>query len=216
MCLNQDTSARGPEQRPGYNAAMSWIRNLVYGVGLLVTAPIWIVRLATTGKWRTDWAGRFGGGPQLKPSDGRATLLIHAVSVGEVNATRELIDRLQARHEEQLRIVISTTTNTGTDRAKQLFGGAHEVVRYPLDLSGFVARFLRRVRPDAVALVELEVWPNFVAACRRRNIPVGVINGRLSERSFGRYKLIRPLIRDAFASLSWVSVQDESYRQRFV
>ncbi|MHC4997058.1 MAG: 3-deoxy-D-manno-octulosonic acid transferase, partial [Planctomycetota bacterium] len=145
----------------------------------------------------------------------RKTLLIHAVSVGEVNATRELVKRLEAQSAPP-RIVICVTTDTGHARARALYEDRHTVVRYPLDFSWAVRRFLDAVRPDAVLLIELEVWPNFVAACSKRGIAVGVVNGRLSVRSFGRYKLIRPLIRGAFARLAAVGVQDEDYRLRFI
>jgi 3-deoxy-D-manno-octulosonic-acid transferase len=194
---------------------MSWARDLIYMLVLILTSPLWILRLVSSGKWRTDWAGRLGSCPVRPASGATRTLLIHAVSVGEVNAIRHLVEQLQATG-QALRLVISTTTNTGTARAKELYGQDHEVVRYPFDFSWAVGRFLRSIQPDAIALVELEVWPNFVAVARRRSIPVTVINGRLSERSFSRYRLIRPLIQGAFAGLAAASVQDDAYRDRFV
>ena len=97
----------------------------------------------------------------------------------------------------------------GSTPAKKLFGETCHVVRYPLDFSWSVKRFLNAVRPDAVALVELEIWPNFVGACGRREIPVCVINGRLSERSFRGYKRIRRWIGPSFRRLAFAAVQDE-------
>ncbi len=108
------------------------------------------------------------------------------------------------------------TTDTGLARAQSLFGGsAHvHIVRYPLDCSWMVDRFLDLVRPDVVGLVELEVWPNFIKRCVKRSIPIGIINGRLSERSFKGYRRIRSLLRPTFARLSFACVQDEAYANR--
>jgi 3-deoxy-D-manno-octulosonic-acid transferase len=125
-----------------------------------------------------------------------------------------LVDRLAAGP-DPLDVVIATTTDTGTARARELFGGRYRLVRYPFDFSAAVDRLLDAVRPDAVALVELEVWPNFVASCDRRGIPVAVINGRLSARSFRRYRLARPFLSPTFARLAAVAAQDEAYAVRF-
>ncbi|HLG42845.1 MAG TPA: glycosyltransferase N-terminal domain-containing protein [Planctomycetota bacterium] len=192
---------------------MSYFRDIVYLLFAVISSPFWLYRLLRTGKWRTDWPARFGRSGTT-PQD-RPTLLLHAVSVGEVNAIRQLVDELARRHGDKLRIVVSATTDTGIARARQLFEPAHTVVRYPLDFTFSVRRFLRHVRPTAVALVELEVWPTFVSECHRRNIPVVVINGRLSERSFRRYQRIRPLFRATLARLHAVAAQDETYALRF-
>jgi len=139
-------------------------------------------------------------------------VLVHAVSVGEVNAIREFVPLLGERAE----VVVAASTDTGLARARELFADAHLVVRYPLDASGAVRRFLDAVRPDAVALVELELWPNFVRECVRRGIPIGVVNGRLSDRSFRGYRRIRPFMRRSFRSLAFAGVQDETYAERFL
>jgi len=145
------------------------------------------------------------------PGGGKPRLLLHAVSVGEVSALRSLVPLLASEAE----VVVSTTTDTGLARARALFGGSCRVVRYPLDFSGAVARFLDAVRPDAVALVELELWPNFVAECGRRGIPLGVINGRLSARSFRGYRRFRRFLSPMFRALEFAAVQDEAYAERF-
>ena len=142
-------------------------------------------------------------------------LLVHAVSVGEVNAIGALIDRLTDRPKAPS-IVISTTTNTGHARAVELFGGRFDVVRFPFDFSPAVRRFLSTVAPAAVICFELELWPNFTWLCHRRGIPIGVINGRLSERSLRRYRLIRPIVRKSFERLAFAAVQNTDYRRRFV
>lgn len=195
---------------------MGLIRDCCYAVVGIVTAPVWGYRLLSTGKWRTDWSGRFGHASVDLAVPGVKTLLIHAVSVGEVNAIRALVEQLRNRHDDALRIVIAVTTDTGFARATAAFGADLPIVRYPLDFSASVRRFLDTVRPDAVALVELEVWPTFVEECERRGAPVFVINGRLSERSYRRYSMVRKLVAPTFARLAHAAVQDEAYAERFV
>ncbi len=201
-----------------YNPAMSIVRDLIYGLALAVTSPIWGISLLRSGKWRSDWRGRFGHMPAdlQVPAQGVKTIMIHAVSLGEVNATRELVKRLHEQLAGKARIVITTTTNTGHARALELYAKHHAVLRYPLDFTRSVRRFLDAVKPDVVALIELEVWPTFVSECARRGIPVCVINGRLSERSFKRYRIIRRFMRKSFASLAVCAAQTADYAKRFI
>jgi len=193
---------------------MLWLRDIAYGIGAVLLAPVWALRMIRAGKHRTDWRARFGH-THLTPTD-RPTILIHAVSVGEVNATRLLVRQLTARYRDDVRLVISATTDTGIARARQLYETRHEVVRYPLDFSRCVRRFLDQIRPELVVLVELEVWPNFAALCRERGIPIMVANGRLSARSFARYLWAARLVRPMFRSLAQVAAQDEQYAERFI
>lgn len=188
--------------------------DFLYAMGALVSSPVLAFGLLRTGKWRTDWNGRFGRAPEL-PTDPRPTLLLHGVSVGEINATRDLVARLTGEGSMPVRIVVSATTNTGFDRAKALYGGTHSVVRFPFDFSWMVGRFLDRLRPGVVALMELEVWPNLAQECQRRGIPLVVINGRLSDSSFGTYRWARRWVRPMFRDLAAVAAQTEEYARRF-
>ncbi len=188
--------------------------DVLYAIGAVVSSPVLLFGLIRSGKWRTDWKGRFGKVPPL-PADPRPTLLLHGVSVGEINATRELVARMGAPGSPPLRLVISATTNTGIDRARELYGDRYPVVRFPFDFSWMVRRFLDAVRPDLVALLELEVWPNLAQECRRRGIPLVVINGRLSDSSFGNYRWAKGLVRPMFRGLAAVAAQTEEYAQRF-
>ncbi len=189
--------------------------NLVYTLAVVVAAPLWMR------KRREGWRERFGhvadgeAGARVISGRGRR-LLIHAVSVGEVNLTVPLVHAL-LEEPDRWSITVSVGTDTGIARAKSLYGKMNgvSVERYPLDASWAVRRFLDRVRPDAVVLVELELWPNFLDACRKRGIPVGVVNGRLSERSFRGYRVLRPILRRYFRGLSFAAVQDEAYAERF-
>lgn len=189
--------------------------DLLYGAGLLAASPVLAYRLLRTGKWRTDWQGRFGGAEALG-HDPRPTVLLHGVSVGEVAAAEPLVAGLGGRDGRgPCRVVMSVTTDTGFARATALYGAHHRVVRYPLDFSSAVGRFLDRVRPDVVGLLELEVWPNFTRACQDRGVPVVVLNGRLSADSFRGYERLRRALAPSFRRLAGVSAQTEAYAERF-
>lgn len=149
--------------------------------------------------------------PIPAPPSGRPRVMLHAVSVGEVNLVRSLVARLA----EEADVLLTVTTDTGIARARELYAGVAHVRRYPLDFSRCVRRFLNEASPDAVALVELELWPQFVTECRRRGIPVSIINGRLSERSFKRYHAARVLVGPFFRRVRWVGAQDGAYAERF-
>jgi len=176
----------------------------------VVAAPIWMR------KKRQGWDQRVGHVETMlrKPAceSTRTRVLLHAVSVGEVNALRALVPMMV----EQADVIVSATTDTGLKQAQSLFGEieAVEVVRYPLDCSWMVRRFLESVKPDVVGLVELEVWPNFIKGCVKRGIRVGIINGRLSVRSFKGYRRFRFFIGPTFRRLSFACVQDQDYADR--
>jgi len=192
---------------------MGILLDAIYVVGLVLSAPVWLARMIRTGKYRTDWAGRFGRTGPI-PAPRRPRVLLHGVSVGEVNAIRKLVDTL-AEPPHDAEIFVSATTNTGSERARSLFADRHRVVRYPLDFSFAVNRFLGSVQPDIVVLAELEVWPNFLRCAARRGIQVCVVNGRLTDRSARGYRLIRPLLRSSFRHLCFAAVQNETYGRRF-
>jgi 3-deoxy-D-manno-octulosonic-acid transferase len=178
-------------------------------IGVL-TAPFWLR------KRRAGWDQRFGHVQAMLGTEGEASdrprVMLHAVSVGEVNALRALVPMLA----QEAQVFVATTTDTGLARAQSLFAGLEhvDIVRYPLDCSWMVRRFLDAVRPDVVGLVELEVWPNFIKGCTKRGIPIGIINGRLSARSFKGYRKIRWLLRPTFARLRFACVQDQNYADR--
>lgn len=192
---------------------MALAYDMLYGIAAVLGSPLWGYRLLRTGKWRTDWPARFGR-CALPPRD-KPTILIHGVSVGEINAIRQLVKTLEDQAPDPMSLVISASTDTGIARARQLFEPRHPVVRFPFDFTFSMRRLLDVVRPDLVALVELEVWPNFIHECRRRHIPVGVINGRLSARSFRGYRKLAPLLRPTFAGLDFAAVQTSQYANRF-
>lgn len=188
------------------------LRDFAVGAAYLVFA---VGKRLQTGEWRTDARTRNGKVGRLARRAPGPRILAHGVSVGETNALVPLVEAL-GDSDAQPDVVVSASTSTGFRRARQLHLGRREVVRFPLDLTWMVARFLDTVRPDAVVLAELELWPAFMAACARRRIPVCVVNGRLSARSFTGYRSWRPFVRPMFSRLALVVAQTDIYRERFV
>jgi 3-deoxy-D-manno-octulosonic-acid transferase len=140
------------------------------------------------------------------------SIWIHAVSVGEVKAIEKLLEGLGKRLNDRP-VVVSTITPTGQQLAKQS-GHVHSTFYFPLDLPGCVRRALDRVRPEMVVMAETEIWPNFLRECRKRNIPVIMVNGRISDRSFPRYRLARRWLQTVLADYTLLGMQSETDRQR--
>jgi 3-deoxy-D-manno-octulosonic-acid transferase len=155
---------------------------------------------------------RLGRGLAGLPPATRPRILVHGVSVGEVKAARSLVALLEQRYPE-FELVLCATTPTGMEMAHKLFPG-NRAVRFPADLSPLVRRFLARVDPVLVILVELEVWPNFLRACNREGRPVAVVNGRIARASHGRYLAFRRWLPE-FNRISLFCVQTTEYARRF-
>lgn len=189
----------------------SWSLNVAYLLTLLTVSPLLLYRRLVYGKYRDGWKAKILGQLPERISN-RPCLWIHAVSVGEVLSLRSLLDELR-RHRPDLEFVISTTTSTGLDVAGNTFPD-DTVCYFPLDFSWSVRRAISRIRPAAVVLVELELWPNFVLSAERAGIPLLLINGRLSRNSFRGYRWIRPLMKRLLAAIDVLAVQNEEYAQR--
>jgi 3-deoxy-D-manno-octulosonic-acid transferase len=166
------------------------------------------------GRYRAGWANRFGKIVRKDPAL-KKCIWLHAVSLGEVNAASTIIEELENRFSD-FEIVISATTDTGFARATAVFGANHKVFYFPLDLSCTMRRAFHGIQPAICILMELEVWPNFVLIADQLNIPVVVVNGRLTDRSFSKYKKIKPLAKEIFRRLSLVLAQTDEYAQRFI
>ena len=191
------------------------IYDIAYLAAGVASAPFWLAHSDARRKVLKALRQRMGDYPP-RTGDGPA-LMIHAVSVGELNAARAMI-RALAEARPDLRFIISTSTDTGFARGRELYGSDDRVtlIRYPLDFTNAVNRVLDATRPDLVVLMELEVWPNFVRQCQRRGIPVVLVNGRLTAGSFRRYRLAGPLVRRTFRRLAFVGAQEDKYAQRFI
>ena len=191
---------------------MTVLINIAYLVALLAVSPIAIYRMLRYGRYRAGWANRFGKITRKRPE--KKCIWIHAVSVGEVNATTTLIKELENKF-PNYEIAISTTTDTGFARANALFGNRLSVFYFPMDFSLTMKRAFANIRPAMCLLIELEVWPNLVRIAKQYGIPVIVVNGRLSERSLRRYSLIKGVTRKIFEGLTLALAQSEEYAERF-
>jgi len=171
--------------------------SLLLAAVFVVGAPYWLVRMLTSGRYRAGLSERLGRVPaELRAlASGRNVVWLHAVSVGEVLAATRLVQELESTLGPDWLIVISTTTATGQALARERFGATipDRVFYYPLDFAFAVRAYLRELRPKLLVLMESELWPRMLAECRRANIPVAVVNARVSDRSFARGTKVRAI-----------------------
>ena len=192
--------------------------NLALLVVLVAGTPWWLFRMATTQKYREGLLERLGMVPsrlrkQMAGLGSELPLIwVHAVSVGEVLAVSRLVKTLDAALPDYL-IVLSTTTRTGQALARERFG-SNRVFYCPLDLPWAVRAWLNALQPSLLILAETEFWPNLLSGCFRRNIPVAVVNARISDRSWPRYRRMRWLWRPFLSRLSRVLAQSQTDADR--
>ncbi len=191
-------------------------KNRLYSIATFLLTPVVLFRLASRGikapAYFRRWKERFGvfPSPNFKKS-----ILIHAVSVGEVNAAIPLIKALMETYKEH-DFVITTVTPTGSDRVQQIFGNSVFHLYLPYDLSGAVKRFLRKIKPDLAVVMETEIWPNLFRFCKKRNIPIVVANARLSELSLKGYKWVQSLATMAVNNTKFVAAQTQTDADRMI
>jgi 3-deoxy-D-manno-octulosonic-acid transferase len=179
--------------------------NLALSAVLLSGSPWWLFRLITTQKYREGFWARLGRCGPLKGVNGRPLIWIHAVSVGEVLAVSRLVKTLDAVLPEYF-VAISTTTQTGQKLARERFG-SNRVFYAPLDLPWATSNWLEFLKPRMMILAETEFWPNWLHGCFRRDIPVVVVNARISDRSWPRYRRLRGLWKPFLSKLTAVLAQ---------
>jgi 3-deoxy-D-manno-octulosonic-acid transferase len=187
---------------------------VAYTLGIAIASPFWVIRRAARHKVLLALGLRLG---YMPPRSGdQQAILIHAVSLGEINATRELVNQLHAARSD-LQMIITTTTATGYDRGRQLYHGKPYVTltRFPLDFTSAIHRLLDAMRPNLIVLMEGEIWPNFLIECQRRKVPVVLVNGRISESAFARYRWIRFITAGMLRRIQTICAQDQVYADRF-
>ncbi len=190
------------------------IARLGYSVALLLATPLVLLRLAWRARRQPDYLRHVGErfGAYVVPP-GAPVIWIHAVSVGETHASAPLVRALQARFPDH-RLLFTHTTPTGRRTGEQLFGENVLRAYLPYDLPWAVACFLRNVRPRIGVLMETEVWPNLIAGCVRANVPLVLVNARMSERSARGYARIAALSREAMSALAAVGAQTQADARR--
>jgi len=186
--------------------------DLLYLFAGLAYSPVIVYRAIRYGRYRAGWAERFGRVSRKSPE--KKCIWLHAVSMGEVNAAKTIIKELEAKFSD-FEIVISTTTDTGFARAASLFSKDHQVFYFPFDFSWAMHRAFNNIRPAICLLMELEVWPNFVRLAKQFDAPVVVVNGRISDKSFPKYKRAKLLVKHVFRKVNLVLAQTDEYAQRF-
>ena len=190
---------------------MRTLYNILFKICFALSAPYYFVRMRRRGNWQKGFGERFGKyDTKLKQAiTNRRILWMHAVSVGEVNLSTQLIRALEPRL-PNLKIVVSTTTTTGMGELQKKLPIHISKIYYPIDHRKYVARALGAVWPEAIVLVEAEIWPNFLWRARDLHIPVFLVNARLSERSYRGYRRFGFLFRRLFAGLAGVGAQTEA------
>jgi 3-deoxy-D-manno-octulosonic-acid transferase len=190
--------------------SLEWL-NLIYllyslllTAGMLVSAPYWAFQMVRHGKYRKGFSERFGGIPsRLRSGDSRAqtpaVIWVHAVSVGEVIAIRDLVGQLRNRFAEH-RIVVTTTTDSGQSLACKCFG-EENVFYFPMDFAFAILPYLRALRPQLVIIAETEFWPNFLHLAHASGASIAIVNARISNRSWPNYRRFRWALRKVLANV---------------
>jgi 3-deoxy-D-manno-octulosonic-acid transferase len=192
---------------------MHFIYSFLLGLAFLILLPRFLFDAFRHGKYVAGFRERLG---LLAPmdADGRPVIWIHCVSVGETQAARPLVQGIRKRFPE-VSIAISTTTLTGQNFAREVFKHeANRVFYFPFDWRWISRKTLKAVNPVAVLLMETELWPGFLRECRAQHIPVAIVNGRLSEKSFRRYLWIRSFMSQVLSKLEMAIMQTEEDAQR--
>jgi len=181
---------------------------------MYIAAPLFSVVLLLRGlrdrSYRSHFGERFGGGDVLE----QPCIWVHAVSVGEVQASAALVNTLRERYPD-IPIVVTTFTPTGAGRARALFKDRAQVRYLPFDLPGAVRRFFKKIQPRIAVIFETELWPNLYHECGRRRVPLVLASARLSARSVSRYRRLGALFRETLAQGVVIAAQGEADANRF-
>ena len=223
--MNSDVfqSAQQPPSQPYHpHQPYPWARR-VYAALLYVLIPLLpiylLLRSRKQPEYRDHWAERFAcyGAARVAPQMRR--IWLHAVSLGETRATKPLVDALFAQHDD-MHIILTCHTPTGRAAGQELFqpylsDGRMTQVYVPYDLNPLLNRFFATFAPTDVWVMETEVWPNMIAQCVRRNIPISLINGRLSDKTLRQTQKWPKLMGNAYAGFTRVCAQTETDAQRY-
>ncbi len=189
------------------------IYNLLLPVFLLISIPGYLIKMKKRGGFGTGLSERFGFYRKPARDEPKGGLYVHAVSVGETFIALKFIREWSKTHDEP--VILSTSTATGHQVARDAALPNVRPLYSPLDVPGLPGRCLKRFAPRAVVLIEAELWPNFAESCHRRSIPMIMVNARLSPRSEGRYAKVRGITRLLFERLSALGAQNENDKGRF-
>ena len=194
---------------------MYLIYSLLTLVVFVVVSPYFAYQALRYRKYVGSLSQRLGYLPVSFNLDAEESVWIHAVSVGEVLTARALLPALRETY-PSFRVFMSTTTMTGQQLARENLQGIDGVFYFPFDLAFIVKRTLRLVRPRLFIMMETEIWPNLLRACQRQGIKTVLVNGRISSRSYPRYRAIRPLFKRVLARIDRFCAQSDETAQRLI
>jgi 3-deoxy-D-manno-octulosonic-acid transferase len=189
---------------------LSWLYNVLIYLAAPAAILVQLWRGLRDPSYRGGLAERFGYGPVIPGP----VIWVHAVSVGEVQASQPLVARLRRRHPE-CTLLLTTVTPTGAARARLLFGDQVRLRYVPFDLPGSVRRFFDRVQPRLAMILETELWPNLYGECGRRSVPLVLASARVSPRSVGKYRRLTSLFRKTLSYGIVIAAQSEPDAERF-
>lgn len=196
--------------RPG----MFLVYSLLFTCGVLLTAPYYLWRLRGSKQSASDWGERFGFLPETLQQAQPGAIWIHAVSVGETLAVVGLVRELQQRYPGR-KIFLSCVTPAGREAGQRRLPGVAGQFFLPLDWKWSVSRALERIRPSLLVIVETELWPNLLRAAREHGARVVLVNARISDRSFRRYRRVRGFMRRVLGNLDRICAQTDLDSERF-
>jgi 3-deoxy-D-manno-octulosonic-acid transferase len=188
---------------------------ILYDSIFILFSLLYLPYLLFTGRYHKDFWQRFGFYPEdlIGRLKGRKIIWVHAVSVGEVMAGRTLCEAILERYTDK-KLVISTITKTGNDVARRFFGERAVILYLPVDLSLIVNKVLDKIRPAVFMIVETEIWPNLVTALHKRGIPVMMVNGRISPKSYRHYMKIKFFLKKILERFTFFCMQNDEYAKR--
>jgi len=191
---------------------------LFYNLFLYILFPFAILRLFSKKEFNLSELPRIKerfGKVNLENNFQEKPIWIHAVSVGEVKVASLLVKEIKKRH-PNIKIFLTVSTLTGSRQLKKLYGNDLEHQYLPYDLNIFVKRFLSSIKPKCLILIETEIWPNLINNCVKQNIPIALLNGRLSEKSLKKYQRFKTFFKKIFSQLSLVISQSQKDSDNFV
>lgn len=192
--------------------AMYLIYSALLAAGLLLTLPYWLLQMSRHGKYHAGLKERLGQVPNRLGQSSKPVIWVHAVSVGEVLAVSGLVGELRRQYPGH-RVVISTTTDTGQKLARTRFG-AENVIYFPMDFAFAVRPYLQRLHPDLIVIAETEFWPNFLRLAKAGGVRIAVVNARISDRSWPRYRRLRLLWSRVLGAIDLFLAQTEEDARR--
>ena len=191
-----------------------FIYRILSTILFLISLPIYAAVRACRGKFLPGWKEKLG--KFIAPELGEKVIMFHGVSVGEVIALENLIKKTKETFPDY-KIVITTGTKTGQEIAHKKFENVADFITYfPFDITICVELFLKKIKPSVVLIAETELWPTFAAYCKKREIPLFVINGRISDSTYKSYRLLKGFFKELFKNYTKILTQSEEDKEKFI